>query len=197
MTLPIAPSQTLYIKNLNDKISVNELKRELYCLFSFVGPVVDIEARKSAKTRGQAWVSFISVEAATIAMQRLQGFNLLGKDMVISYSKSKSKTINDYIESLKKDEVVDNEDEDEEPAPKETATLRVDGYPPKINHTVLSILFRQINGFKKAELKENFTIVYYDNPQNAAEALAKFQGFKVAGDYRLSLTYYTVPEDGQ
>lgn len=189
MTLPIAPNQTLYIKNLDDKLSSKELKIQLYCLFSFVAPVVNIEARKSVKTRGQAWVSFISEEAATIAMQRLQGFNFLGKEMHIEYSKSQSKALSE-IELIKKIEEPESESEDEEPVVKETPILKVEGYPPKTNETILSILFKRVPGFQSVELKENHAIVIYDAVESASKALSHFQNFKVTGDYRLSVQFY-------
>lgn len=191
MTLPIAPNQTLYIKNLDDKLSSRELKIQLYSLFSFVAPVVNIEARKSIKTRGQAWVSFISEEAATIAMQTFQGFNLLGKEMHIEYSKSQSKALHE-IESIKKIEEPESESEDEEPVIKETPILKVEGYPPKTNETILSIVFRRIPGFQRVELKDGYAIVVYDAVESASKALNNFQNFKVNGDYRLSVQFYNV-----
>lgn len=191
MTLPIAPNQTLYIKNLDDKVSSRELKIQLYSLFSFVAPVVNIEARKSIKTRGQAWVSFISEEAATIAMQTFQGFNLLGKEMHIEYSKSQSKALHE-IESIKKIEEPESESEDEEPVIKETPILKVEGYPPKTNETILSIVFRRIPGFQRVELKDGYAIVVYDAVESASKALNNFQNFKVNGDYRLSVQFYNV-----
>ncbi|OHS96409.1 small nuclear ribonucleoprotein polypeptide B [Tritrichomonas foetus] len=195
MTLPIAPNQTLYIKNLDDKISVSELKRQLYCLFSFVGPVVDIEARKGAKTRGQAWVSFISVDAASIAMQRLQGFNLLGKEMNISYAKDKSKSLNDYMEFMKRNVAQEEESETEEPIIRETPILKVEGYPPRTKDTILAVLFRQIKGLQKVEIKEgNYALVHYESATSATEALNHFQNFRVSGEYRLSVQYWNAEE---
>lgn len=195
MTLPIAPNQTLYIKNLDDKISSRELKIQLYCLFSLVAPVVNIEARKSIKTRGQAWVSFISEEAATIAMQRLQGFNFLGKEMHIEYSKSQSKALHE-IESIKKIEEPETESEDEEPVIKETPILKVEGYPPKANEKVLSIIFKRIPGFQSVEMKDGYAIVIYDAVESASKALNSFQNFKVR-DYRLSVQFHNTASQEQ
>ena len=178
MALPIAPNQTLYIKNLDDKISSRELKIQLYCLFSFVAPVVNIEARKGIKTRGQAWVSFISEEAATIAMQTLQGFPLLGKEMHIEYSKSQSKALSE-LETIKKIDEPEQESEDEEPTIKETPILKVEGYPPKANQTILSILFKRVPGFQSVEVKEGYALVFYDAVESASKALNSFQNFKI------------------
>lgn len=73
-----APNQTLYINNLNEKVKkegrylsrythsfsihrvlyLAELKKSLYAIFSQFGPILDIVAMKTLKTRGQAFVVF-------------------------------------------------------------------------------------------------------------------------------------------
>jgi hypothetical protein len=189
MTLPLAPAQTLYIRNLDDRISVNELKRHLYCLFSFVAPVVEIEARKGVKTRGQAWVSFATIEIASIAMQRLQGFNFLGREIVIEYAKSRSKSMVDYDEWKT---TTDSHQIMTEPEPEpieEKSTLLVTGYPPNANAIVLQILFRQVPGFQSIEMNGETSLVHYAEPANAADALAKLQNFAITPICKLALQY--------
>ncbi|EXJ65245.1 hypothetical protein A1O7_01586 [Cladophialophora yegresii CBS 114405] len=92
-----APNQTLFIKNLPEKINKNELKRALYMLFSTYGPVLDIvTSRVGAKgqhMRGQAHVVFRDIQTSTQAMRALQGFNLFGKEMTIAYAKGQSNII--------------------------------------------------------------------------------------------------------
>lgn len=75
-------NQTLYIQNLNDKIRKEDLRISLYTLFSTYGCVLDVNALKSMKHRGQAHVAFRDVVSATQAMRALQGVNVYGKDMV-------------------------------------------------------------------------------------------------------------------
>jgi RNA recognition motif-containing protein len=189
MALPLAPSQTLYIRNLDDRISVNELKRQLYCLFSFVAPVVEIEARRGVKTRGQAWVSFTTVETASTAMQRLQGFNFLGREIAIEFAKSRSKSIVDYAEWKAS---TDTEPPPPEPEPEpvlEKAVLLVTGYPPNANAIVLQILFRQVPGYQKIEMSGDTALVYYAEGHSAADALTKLQGFAVTPSCKLAIQY--------
>ncbi|KAK5050900.1 hypothetical protein LTR84_003459 [Exophiala bonariae] len=92
-----SPNQTLYIKNLNDKINKNELKRALYMLFTTHGPVLDvITTRVGAKAqnmRGQAHVVFRDIQTSTQAMRALQGFELFGKEMAIAYGRGQSQVI--------------------------------------------------------------------------------------------------------
>jgi RNA recognition motif-containing protein len=189
MALPLAPSQTLYVRNLDDRISVNELKRQLYCLFSFVAPVVEIEARKGQKTRGQAWVSFATMEIASTVMQRLQGFNFLGREISIEFAKARSKSLAGYQEWKGATDSHAAEPEPEPEPAQEKPVLLVTGYPPNANAIVLQILFRQLPGYQRIEMNGETALVYYEQPQNAADALTKLQGFSVTPACKLSIQY--------
>ncbi|CAL0317761.1 unnamed protein product [Lupinus luteus] len=89
----IPPNQTIYIKNLNEKIKKEELKRSLYCLFSQYGRILDVVALKTPKLRGQAWVCFSEVTAASNAVRQMQNFPFYDKPMRIQYAKTKSDCI--------------------------------------------------------------------------------------------------------
>ena len=78
----IQANQTLYVTNLNDKINKQDLRMALYTLFTTYGTVLDVVALKTMKMRGQAHIVFRDVNSAGAAMRALQGFNLLGKEMV-------------------------------------------------------------------------------------------------------------------
>ncbi|RKP40322.1 putative U1 small nuclear ribonucleo protein A [Dimargaris cristalligena] len=69
-----SPKETLYVHRLNEKVKKPELKRSLYALFSTYGRIVNIRAAKTSNLRGQAFIEFVDVGSATIAMQRLNGF---------------------------------------------------------------------------------------------------------------------------
>lgn len=62
-------------------------------LFSTYGQVLDIVALKTKKMRGQAHVSFANTSSAVLALRNLQGFDMFGKDMKISFAKDKSNVI--------------------------------------------------------------------------------------------------------
>lgn len=91
------PNQTLYVKNLNDKINRDDLKRALYMLFSTYGPVLDVvTSRLSGKgkaMRGQAHICFRDIQTSTQAMRALQGFEMFEKEMQIQYAKGTSSII--------------------------------------------------------------------------------------------------------
>ncbi|OLN94345.1 U2 small nuclear ribonucleoprotein B'' [Colletotrichum chlorophyti] len=93
----IPPNQTLYVTNLpSSKIQKDDLRAELYLLFSTYGPVLDIVAMKTMKMRGQAHVTFRDIQTATQAMRSLSGTEFLGRPLTIQYAKSKS----DFVAKL-------------------------------------------------------------------------------------------------
>jgi hypothetical protein len=49
----IVPSATIYIKNLNDQLKTEALKKQLHMLFSQYGRITQIVACKGPKLRGQ------------------------------------------------------------------------------------------------------------------------------------------------
>lgn len=192
MTLPIAPSQTLHIGNLYDKIASSEKKRQLYCLFSSVAPVVCIEVRKNERSRGQAWVSFSSIENASLAMDKLQGFNLLGKPIKIEFAKQRSKEIAQYYEGFKEGQIEEVYVEPVHEEIQQCSSLKITDYPPKASVYVLKALFRQINDKIEVVMNQNegFCIVKYDNPEYAAQAMEMYQNFQIT-DHHLKIAYYT------
>ncbi|KAF8138541.1 hypothetical protein EV363DRAFT_1314227 [Boletus edulis] len=84
------PNTTLYINNLNDKVDTQELRSQLYALFTTYGKVMDVVASKAPKMRGQAFLAFTDLTAATTAMRACEGMVFYEKPMRISYAKSKS-----------------------------------------------------------------------------------------------------------
>lgn len=87
------PNQTIYIKNLNDKINKQDLRTCLYCLFSTYGTVLDVVALKTQKMRGQAHVVFKDVISAGTALKACDGMMFLDKEMRISYARGQSAII--------------------------------------------------------------------------------------------------------
>jgi hypothetical protein len=76
------PNTTLYINNLNDSINKEELRAQLYALFLPYGTILDVVALKTAKMRGQAFVVFADLAAATTAMRSWDGESFYDKPMV-------------------------------------------------------------------------------------------------------------------
>ncbi|EJD48612.1 RNA-binding domain-containing protein [Auricularia subglabra TFB-10046 SS5] len=84
------PTPTLYVHNLNDKVKTSELRSQLYALFSTYGRVIDVVASKSPKMRGQAFLVFADLAAATTAMRACAGMSFYDKPLRIEYSRTKS-----------------------------------------------------------------------------------------------------------
>uniref|UniRef100_A0A7N2R314 RRM domain-containing protein n=1 Tax=Quercus lobata TaxID=97700 RepID=A0A7N2R314_QUELO len=62
--------------------SFTELKRSLYALFSQYGRILDVVALKTPKLRGQAWVVFTEITAASNAVRQMQNFPFYDKPMI-------------------------------------------------------------------------------------------------------------------
>ncbi|KAL8516409.1 hypothetical protein ACS0TY_014898 [Phlomoides rotata] len=75
------------------------------------GRIVDIVALKTAKLRGQAWVVFSEVPAASNAVRQMQNFPFYDKPLRIQYAKAKSDCIakaeGTYDKKKKQDEKAD------------------------------------------------------------------------------------------
>ncbi|KAK9320097.1 hypothetical protein V1517DRAFT_330469 [Lipomyces orientalis] len=84
------PSETLYLRNLDESIKIPLLKESLDAVFSPYGNILDIVAHGNIRMRGQAFVVFDDMEAAATALEEVQGFELFDKPMVIQFAKSKS-----------------------------------------------------------------------------------------------------------
>lgn len=92
------PIPTLYINNLNDKINKEEIRTQLYALFTTYGKIIDVIASKGPKMKGQAFLVFTDLASATTAMRACEGMVFYDKPMRITYAKSKS-----YATSRKED----------------------------------------------------------------------------------------------
>jgi hypothetical protein len=78
----VQPNTALYINNLNDKINKEELRTQLYALFTTFGKVIDVVATKSPKMRGQAFLVFSDLGGATSAMRACAGMTFYDKPLV-------------------------------------------------------------------------------------------------------------------
>jgi U2 small nuclear ribonucleoprotein B'' len=93
MSIDIPPNQTIYVSNLYEKLKKEELKKALYAVFSQYGKILDVVVMKNFRLRGQAWVVFADITAATNALRLSQGFPFYEKPMKIAYAKTKSDVI--------------------------------------------------------------------------------------------------------
>ncbi|XP_059478352.1 U1 small nuclear ribonucleoprotein A-like [Neocloeon triangulifer] len=93
MTMDVAPCHTVYIKNLDESVKKEELKRSLYYLFSQFGYIMEVVALKTPKMRGQAFIVFQDINSASNAIRGMQGFLFYKKQLVLSYAKREAEEI--------------------------------------------------------------------------------------------------------
>ncbi|XP_059187207.1 U2 small nuclear ribonucleoprotein B'' [Centropristis striata] len=215
--MDIRPNHTIYINNVNDKVKKEELKRSLYALFSQFGQVIEIVAMKTMKMRGQAFVVFKELAAATNALRQLQGFPFYNKPMRIQYAKTDSEVIakvkGTYGDKEKKK---DKKKKAQEPAtslikkpaagsaaPVHSAAVQVPDNPPnyilflnnlpeETNEMMLSMLFNQFPGFKEVRLvpgKHDISFVEFESDTQAGVAKDALQGFRITATCAMKITY--------
>lgn len=90
----LTPKHTIYIRNLNYKMEMNEMRKALYSEFCKFGTILDIVVGvKRFAIKGQAWVIFDRVEDATAALQEMNGKVILNRPVTIAYAKVESDLI--------------------------------------------------------------------------------------------------------
>lgn len=87
------PNATLYVSNIDWKIKKIVLRRALHTLFGRHGKILDIITLRHEGLRGQAWVIFAHLPAATAALQSEQGFSFFGKNLKVAYARETSDRI--------------------------------------------------------------------------------------------------------
>ncbi|CCU75868.1 small nuclear ribonucleoprotein [Blumeria hordei DH14] len=86
----IAPNATVYVRNLEERIKLPQLREALEELFSEYGTIIEIIAKANLKAKGQAFIVFDSVASATKAIEEVQGFELFDKPMQLAYARTPS-----------------------------------------------------------------------------------------------------------
>lgn len=87
------PVETLYINNLNEKVSLKIMKETLKNLFKSYGVVLDVVMHRNLRMRGQAFVAMTSRQAAARAVEEVQGFPLYGKPLNVSFARTPSDAV--------------------------------------------------------------------------------------------------------
>uniref|UniRef100_A0A3Q3DWP5 Small nuclear ribonucleoprotein polypeptide B2 n=1 Tax=Hippocampus comes TaxID=109280 RepID=A0A3Q3DWP5_HIPCM len=200
--MDIRPNHTIYINNINDKVKKEELKRSLYALLSQFGQIVEIVAMKTMKMRGQAFVVFKELAAATNALRQLQGFPFYNKPMRIQYAKTDSEVIT-KVKGAHGDR---DKKKDKKKKPQEAAltlTRQVPDNPPnyilflsnlpeETNEMMLSMLFNQFPGFKEVRLvpgKHDIAFVEFEGEMQAGVAKDALQGFRITATCAMKITF--------
>ncbi|KAE8350619.1 tubulin folding cofactor D C terminal-domain-containing protein [Aspergillus coremiiformis] len=78
------------VRNLEERVKVDQLKEALEEIFSEYGTIIEIVAKTNMKAKGQAFIVFDSVESASNAIDEINGFELFDKPMVLDFAKTRS-----------------------------------------------------------------------------------------------------------
>ncbi|GMH39664.1 hypothetical protein BSKO_07562 [Bryopsis sp. KO-2023] len=177
-------NQTIYVNNIYEKMGMQKLKKCLTAMFTQFGPILDIVCSDSQKMRGQAWVVFSDINAATNALRTMQGFPFFEKPIAIQYAKTKSDAVakldGTYQKKEKKGGETGASGRDENPKKAaHGANSRVDlqlqpmqavgptgqvlpnkilfvqNLPETTNEMMLNMLFQQYPGFREVRMVES------------------------------------------
>lgn len=83
-------NKTVYVHNLYDRASIEDLKTALRTLFEGYGNILDIVAKSNLKSKGQVFVVFDDAESAAKAINDIDGFVLFDKPMRCAFAKTRS-----------------------------------------------------------------------------------------------------------
>lgn len=83
-------SCTIYVRNLNEKIGVNKIKRALRSQFEKHGHILDIVAKSNIRAKGQAFIVFDNAEEAQNAQEHMTNVELFGKPMHVQLARTVS-----------------------------------------------------------------------------------------------------------
>ncbi|XP_072451235.1 RNA-binding protein 41 isoform X1 [Chiloscyllium punctatum] len=85
---PGQPSRVLYLKNLNPKATLEDLFSLFVSFQQKDGPQL-IFRLLTGRMKGQAFITFPSVEMSTEALNTVNGYTLLGKPIIIEYGQNR------------------------------------------------------------------------------------------------------------
>ena len=163
--------------------------------------------------RGQAWVIFEDVQAATAALQAENGLGFFGKDLKLQYARETSDRIakrdGTYVPKAKRQKnkaAAAQENSGAEsaaaaPTPDAVAPpaapvaqpshiLFAQDLPPECNEMMLSMLFRQYAGFKEVRIPgQGLAFCEFETEPHATLALERLNGFKLTQKDSLKLSY--------
>lgn len=208
----LQPNSTLYVKNIDWKVKKGLLRRALYSLFTRHGKVLEVIALRRDGLRGQAFVIFDNVQAATAALQAEQGFTLFGKDLVLEYARQPSDRIakrdGTYVPKAKRIKRTVEEEKEEPAAVPETSEpetnttttnepeappskyLLAQDLPADCNELVFGMLFRDYAGYKEVRMpRPGLAFVEFDDEAHATLAKNRLDGFQLTAKDKLKLTY--------
>ncbi|KAI8632426.1 hypothetical protein F5Y19DRAFT_462864 [Xylariaceae sp. FL1651] len=81
---------SVYVRNLEERVKPEALKEALSAVFSDYGNIIDIVAKTNLKAKGQAFIVYDKPESALQAIEEVQGFELFDKPMQLALARTRS-----------------------------------------------------------------------------------------------------------
>lgn len=213
----IPPNQTIYVQNLYEKLPKQELRKALYAMFSQFGKIIDVVALKTLRMRGQAWIVFADVAAATNAKNIMQNFPFFDKPIRIEFARTKSDAVAKLDGSYKPDKERKKKGE----AARETLIKRgetkraaavgptgvpvgpdgtappnkilfAQNLPEATTGQMLAMLFQQYPGFHEVRMvdaRPGIAFIEFDSDMSSSTAMSGLQGFKITPEKAMMLSY--------
>ncbi|KAI9910021.1 hypothetical protein PsorP6_010600 [Peronosclerospora sorghi] len=212
------PNHTLYLNNLNDKIKVDRMKVALYAALSQHGKILEIVMGRARRLRGQAWVTFDDIASATNALRASNGSMMFEKPVSIHFAKEKADVIarreGTFVPREKRKRepkpaqqvtvkkqtgangsAAGSKGASSLPPPVQTVPnniLFLQELPESCNKEMLSVLFKQYQGFKEVRMvpgKKGLAFVEFGDEAQAAIALQGLFGFKLTPTDTLRVSF--------
>merc|ERR1712217_64651 len=205
MVQDFSPNQTIYLKNLNEKLSKEDTKKALYAIFGQFGKILEIVSFKTNKLRGQAWITFSNISSATNALKTMQGFILFDKSLVIQYAKTKSDLVakieGTYTARDNKKQIIPNLQ------PNKTAVctslipssinppnkiLFLENLPHASTNEMIKMLFQQFTGFIEVRMipaRPGIGFVDFETEAHALFAKNGLDDFRITPENSLKINF--------
>lgn len=99
------PLETIYINNLNDRVSLAKQREKLLSIFGKHGEILQITLHKNLKMKGQAFITYGSVSEAEKAIERSRGIKVFSKAINVTFAKSRSDSYYSKIDPANEEQV--------------------------------------------------------------------------------------------
>eukprot|EP00484_Ammonia_sp_Unknown_P030168 CAMPEP_0197028718 /NCGR_PEP_ID=MMETSP1384-20130603/8333_1 /TAXON_ID=29189 /ORGANISM="Ammonia sp." /LENGTH=224 /DNA_ID=CAMNT_0042457759 /DNA_START=58 /DNA_END=732 /DNA_ORIENTATION=- len=195
-----AKNETIYIRNLNEKLSKQELRTCLYLYFTQFGEILDIVAMKTQRMRGQAFIVFKDIRSATKAIDGASGVEFFGQPLEVHYAKTKSKKLLEHQGKTAQAMAISKKPNtyqyrnDKHPNQghrsnqkhnkDQYSRLRIENVPINPNVDEMKKIFGKFPGFVHViydESKPGVCFVEYSNQNQSLIALNKLQALELGG----------------
>ncbi|KAJ9048879.1 hypothetical protein DSO57_1030199 [Entomophthora muscae] len=211
------PNNTIRVSNLKEKVSIEDLKKELTKIFSQYGNILDIVAQKGLRLKGQAFIIYEDIASAEKAVAEANGLAVFNRVMVVQFSHNRSDKIAERegeLEANKRErherflKRMENR-QTRAPKPKNrnasgsshrpipdhmllNKILFLQHLPEEIEEQSLVLLFKQYPGFKEVRLvpgRSDIAFVEYDTEHQASMAKTTLNNYPVLPDHPMKITF--------